>query len=213
MRCWRRTAAPRPRVRGAMDVFGAAADVTLVPLYGAKGCSAGSAGARTRSSGSPAISCVCCASMPLAPTGSTSRCMAPWVPRVSSIPEGYLLEEARRILGTGRADRGVARPAWHPHCAHAAQPGCGGGLPHLSARGFRRYRRARRAPAAAHPGRGRAAGDGAGQGAGAGAGPRADHRRRRLWRHHPPGPGDGARWRPGGGDADRQSVHRRARAM
>ena len=44
----------------------------------------------------------------------------------------------------GDSDRHLARPARHPHRPHAAAGRRAGDLPHLSARGLRRHRRARR---------------------------------------------------------------------
>ena len=116
--------------------------------------------------------------------------------------------------GTRDADRGLARPARHPDRTDAAPDRRAGDLPHLSARRFRRYRRACGAIAAGYHRSPARPGDRAGHHPGAGARRRADHPHRLLRRSDPRGAAAGARGpRAGRRHHDRQPVHRRAGAV
>jgi microcystin degradation protein MlrC len=85
-------------VRGAMDVFGARPDVALVPLYGAKGCSAG----LLARSAFERIAGDCLRRLREHAAGADGLYFSlhgAMGAEGALDPEGYLLEEARRILG------------------------------------------------------------------------------------------------------------------
>ena len=117
---------------------------------------------------------------------------APWAPRANSIRRAICSTEIRALAGDN-PDRHLARPARHPDRPDAAADRRPRDLPHLSARGLRRHRRARRAAAPAAPRRQAQPTHRARRHPGAGARRRARHQDRLLRRPDPRVPAPGAR--------------------